>query len=53
MLAHLEDEPGSRERVKRLHRTVRGWANYFSVGTRQQGVSGTRQLHRGAVRRWL
>ena len=35
--------------VGEVNRTLRGWANYFSVGDFQQGVSGARRLHCGAV----
>ena len=35
--------------VGKVNRTLRGWANYFSVGDFQQGVSGARRLCGGAV----
>jgi RNA-directed DNA polymerase len=35
--------------MDKVNRTLRGWANYFPSRHRQQGVSGTRQLHSDAV----
>ena len=35
--------------VGKVNRTLRGWANYFPVGTHQQGVSGARCLRGDAV----
>ena len=35
--------------VGKVNRTLRGWANYFAGRNRQQGVSGARRLHSGAV----
>ena len=35
--------------VGKVNRTLRGWANYFQSRNHQQGVSGARRSHSGAV----